>query len=217
MNRLQKFPVRRISGPFEASHAVGKKPKFAMRAQFRVEQFNRPCGRVSRILQRLFTGCGHLGLQLGEVVVADKGFTPDLKDLRDIADQLQGNSAHRPGVVGHVVAAASITPRDGSNETTFLVDQRQGDAVNLVFDNPLHRFRSDQFDDACAELCQFGFGKRVIDRQHRHAVFHRDKAVDRRATDFLRGAVGSLQVRMGRFQFHQPPHQSVIFPIGNLG
>jgi len=56
---------------------------------------------------------------------------------------------------------------------------------------------------------EVAFVVRVFDRQHRYAVPHRAKSLDRSTADPLRGALGRNQLRIRPFQFLQSLHQSI--------
>ena len=136
VNRLQKFPMGRIARPFQTADAMCKKTEFPFGTEFRIEQLNGPCSCIPGILQRLFPLGSHLGLQLCEITITDIGFAPHFQDIGDRPNQLQGDAAHRTGIMRDIISPASIPASDSPNKMSLFIDQRQGHTIDFVLDHP---------------------------------------------------------------------------------
>ncbi len=115
--------------------AVSIEPHLAGLTQLWVEEFEGSSCRVARIRKRLLATSLLSRDEMGEVGVGDIGLTPDLNDRRWIVGhQPQRDSAHDAGVVRDVIPAATIAARQGLRQVAVLIDQSQGDTVDLVLD-----------------------------------------------------------------------------------
>jgi hypothetical protein len=117
--------------------------------------------------------------------------------------------------MGDVVARGTVTPGSPQREPPFLVQQSDGDAVELLVDDVARPVAPQAPADAGVEGAQVVRVVSVIDGQHGHGVADRTEALDRLSADPLRWAVGGNQLGVLLLQLAEPPEEPIELPVAH--
>ena len=129
----------------------------------------------------------------------------------------QGNRGDRPHVLGHPFAHSSIAAGHRAIQHPVHVDQLQGRAVELGFQDVPDLLVRESLAQPLVEAPHFGLLARRVQRQHGCRVRHARKTLQRVSAHPLRGRVGRGQGRMGRFECLQAAEEGVVRRVGDLG
>ena len=92
---------------------------------------------------------------------------------------------------GDVIALVAVAAGRALDESSLLITQRDGDAVDLQLDDVADRLALIQpLADAHVPFADFAVLVGVIDREHRDGMRDRLEGGQRLAADALRGAIG---------------------------
>ena len=124
----------------------------------------------------------------------------------------------RADIGGDVLALGAVAARRGGCEFAALVTQRHRQPVDLGLGgkiDPLVVAELEETADAADEFEHVFFGKRVVERQHRHRVADFLEAPGRRRAHFLRRRVGGDEFRKPDFDGVEALAQLIVFGVGD--
>ncbi len=212
---LQQIPVRRDSRVgVEGARPVGEDGQVPPGGDLGVELPQRPGGGVAGIGEQPLPGLALAAVQVGERFEGHEDLAPD---LHDVGRRRQFEpSGHRPDgehVGGDVLTRHAVAPGRRPHEMPPLVDQRDGQPVELRLPDEGHRLGHEPLQPLAPRL-EIRDVECVIERQHRHQVG--DRAEGGRAPRPLRRRVGGDQLGVLGLQGQQPPHELVVLGVGDL-
>ena len=124
--------------------------------------------------------------------------------------QLQGNIAHGFDVFGNIFARCAIAARGSLNQNTVLIQQANRQTVKLGLNNVFGVRRAQILAHALVKRAHFGVvkrarfiiarRKRIRQRQHRHGMDYRFKAIQHRTAHAVGGAFRQPELRIFGFQ-----------------
>ena len=171
--------------------------------QLRVFLPQRPRRGVARIGQRLFPRFFQLLVVAGEVGFGDVDFAAHLQSLEARLD-LQRERPHGAHVRRDVVAAHSVAARRSAHQLAVLVEQIDGDSVDLQLRLVFDVLTPQAAPDPGVPLAQLVQRIDVVDGQHRRAMNNGLEFVDRRTAHPLARRIRIEVFRMLRLQLLQP-------------
>ena len=155
----------------------------------------RPGGRVPGVREGVVPTFDAFAVMFLELVAGHHDFSPDHEVVGCSRSQAERNRLDGLHLLGHVVAGLAVPPRGGLDEDAVVVDDLDGEPVELRFAGVRH-LAVDLAADALVELPYRLGVARLGDRQHRHAVLHGVEVVERFAADALGGAVVGGEVEV---------------------
>ena len=124
--------------------------------------------------------------------------------------QLQGNVAHRFHVFGYILTRCAIAARGSLNQNTVLIQQANRQTVKLGLNNVFGVRRAQILAHTLVKRAHFGMvkrarvviarRKRICQRQHRHGMDYRFKAIQHRTAHAVGGAFRQPEIRILGFQ-----------------
>ena len=75
-------------------------------------------------------------------------------------------------ICGHLLAGVAVPPCRRLRQHAMLIDQAQRQAIKFRFDCIVNIVASQTFADATVKCFDFLARKRIVERQHRHAMSH---------------------------------------------
>ncbi len=178
--------------PFERRARVTEQIQRPRGGDARVELAEASTGGVARIHELRLATLDLLGVDLREALLREDDFAADLEPRGQRpalggGAQPQGDAAHRLQVRADVLAGRAITASRALRKDSALVDELDGDAVELVLRDVLDRaLVVEKAANARLELLDLLTTHGVVERQHRHGVAHLSEALARRGAHPLR-------------------------------
>ena len=120
-------------------------------------------------------------------------------------------------VVGDEFAGASVAACGGLDQTSVVVDQGDGEAVELGFGDEGEVFAVEQFDGATAPVEQLFGVEGVAQAEHAFAVFDQREGASGRRADAQGGAVVDGQFGEAPLQRLQFAEEGVVGGVGDFG
>jgi hypothetical protein len=114
-----------------------------------------------------------------------------------------------------IVADAAVPTCRGIAQHAILVEQRNGDAVDLRFDHDPDWFVRQQPLQPAVKVGDFRFRVGVIEAEHRRPMRHLRKRLQRRAADALRRRFGRGELRVLVLQIDELAIKGVVFAIAD--
>ena len=162
--------------------------QFALRGNFGIELAQAAGGGVARIGERLLPRRELALVQRGKIGFQHQHFAAHFHHFRQrVAVQFQRDVAHGFDVFGNVFARGAVAARGRLHQNPVLIQQADGQPVKLRLDGVFGLRHAQFFAHALVKRQKFGVverarfvvarRKRVVQRQHRHGVHHRFKAV----------------------------------------
>ena len=174
---------------------------------------------VARIGKELPAGLRLLAVEREEGGFGHVDFAAHLAHRRHaFAFEPLRNVLQRFHIGGDVLALGAVAARRAGDQRAVLVAQRHRQAVDLRLGGKrdlLVLRQTQKAADAADEIDDVLFGKRVVERQHRHRVPDLGEARRRRRADPLRQAFQRAQLRKARLDRVVALAQRVIGRIGN--
>ena len=190
-------------------HVVEEPRQPSLGRDARIEEFQRPGRRVSRIGERRFARLLSNLIETRKRRVTHVHLAPHFDELAGRLPQRQRNLPDRPQVGGHVVAPPAVAPRDPPGQLSVLVPQAHGEAVDLGLDHVVKYLDVDGLARALVKRHQLLFAVRVVDRQHRPKMRDRLEALFGLSADTLCGGVGRDEIGVRLFETRQITHEAV--------
>ncbi len=179
-----------------------------------VQLAQRPGGGVAGVGEEALAGLALAAVELGERFQRHEDLAPDLDDLgRRGQLQAPGHRLHGEDVGGDVFTGHPVAPGGRPDEPAPLVDQRDGQAVELRLADEGHRL-GDQPLQALAPGGEIVEVEGVVERQHRHQVGHRAER-DRTAGPLRRRVLGDELGMLG-LELEEAPDEGVVLGVGDL-
>ena len=145
---------------------------------------------------------------------------PDLQHVRYHGalrrPQALGDRADGRHVRRDVLAHPPVAAGRGLDVAAALVPDAHRHAVDLQLAHVAHGLPGQAPRDPLPPCRQLVLGHRVVEAHHRHAVDDRGEEHARRAPDGLTGRVRDDQLRVGRLEIAQLPHEQVEVAVGDL-
>ena len=179
----------------------------------------RPGRCIPRISEPRFARFLALLVDLFENLARQIGFATHFYlacDFLGSFTQFQRDAANGADVRRHIFAAGSVAARDAAHKHSVFVMNRKREAVDFQLGHILNWLLAGKFATPCIKGAQLVDVVAVIKRQHGPAMNEFRKAFSRAATDTLRGAVRSNQLRVFHFQLAKLFDELVVFLIRNL-
>jgi len=178
-------------------------------------------GGVARVRERGLAGFGAALVERREGRQRQVDLAADLEQRRSILDP-QRDRSDRAEVLGHVLADRAVAPRGPPHEDPVLVDQGDGQAVDLGLGHVVDRRLLDallgqQPPRAGLPLAQLLLGAGVGQREHGQQVAHGREALERAPAHPLRGGVRRAQRGVRGLEAAQLVQQAVVLGVGDLG
>ncbi len=119
--------------------------------------------------------------------------------------------------MSHVVSELAVAPRDGAQQRAPLVDQVDGDAINLRLHHVRGRgVRAEPFHHPLVEFPDFVLIVGVVHAQHGHNVGSRPELIYWLSADFLGGTVGGDKLGVFALEPLELFHERVELAVGDL-
>jgi len=161
------------SPPVGVADAVGKKRKPLPRGDSRIQSAQTAGRRVPGIDEDLLAALRLCLVQRLEVALQHQDLAADLQARwNSVSGKAQGNRLDRPQVGGHVLAGIAIAASRADGEHAVFVQKADREAVELGLDRVLDRRKTERFTHTPVERLDVAVRKRVVEREHRHAMRH---------------------------------------------
>ncbi len=173
---------------------------------------------IARIGKRGIADVFPLLIQLGESGIGHEHLAPDFEErggrrLRQ-GQRQTANGAH---VVGDDVAGLAIAPRGRVFERAILVDDGNGNAIDLGLDHDGDVFGVELLLEALVEVDQFLFGIGVVQAHHADRMLDLGEAFQRCAADPLRRRIRRGEFGKPDLQITQLAELIVKLAVADLG
>ncbi len=119
-------------------------------------------------------------------------------------------------VFRHVVASHSIAARGGADETAILIEEGDGDAIDLGFHGEGDFGFRQQLVQPRDELRHLGLVIRIVEALHPDEMLDLGEGLKRSAPDPPGGGIGVSQFRVRLLKLRQLAQQAVKLLVGNL-
>ena len=208
------------SRPVDLADPVAPHRQRPRGGQRRVELANRAGGRVARVHEGRLAGRGALLVQAGERRQRQVDLAAHLQQRRGVL-HAQRNRADRAQVLGHVLAHLAVPAGGAAHQHAVLVDERDGEAVDLRLGHEVHVAHLHALAREVALAAHHPRGQlllvaRVGEREHRLEVRHLLELVERLAADPLRRRVRRAQLLVVGLEVAQLVQQRVVLRIRDL-
>ena len=214
---MEKLGMRPGTDSFAITDTVTEDPQAPFGTDTGIQHPDAACGHVACVGKQRLALAPLVFVQHGQIRIGHVDLAAHLQDRWQVpASQPQGHVRDRPDIVGDVVADQSIAASQRTHEATVFVDHGHRHAVHLQLDDPLGRLSRQEFLGATAELPQLAKTVRIVDRQHRNAVFDLNQIRNRAVADPLGRAVGRDPLGMLRLDLLQPFEQPVVVQVADL-
>ena len=143
--------------------------------------------------------------------LADVGHIAALQFLRHVLE--------RADIGGDVLALGAVAAGGGGDEFAALVAQRHREPVDLRLGGEIDLVvigKLQKAPDAADEIEHVFFGKRVVERQHRHRMADFLESPRRRRADLLRRRVARDEFGKSRLDGVEALAQRIVFGVGDL-
>ena len=214
---LETLRVRRAPRPVR--DLVDDRPQPAGRDLPAVELADRAGGDVTRVGVERFAGNLTLAVDALELGPRHVDLATHQEPRWSPRRKAQRQRAHRPQIVGDVVADRTVAARRAAHEQAVLVEQRGGDPVDLELGDELEtggRFVWGQPFEPSTPFAQLVEVIGIVERHHRRLVAHRREAGERLSADTPGRAVGRRELRPLPLERHELAHQPVELAIPDL-
>ncbi len=192
----------------QAQGAAGRLP--------RVEEPDRPGGRVARVGELRLARRPPRAVELGQTAARQVDLAPHLEQGRG-ADHRQGQLADGAGVGGDVVPHHPVAAGHRPHQETALVDEGDRHAVDLELGRQPGGRRPQLAGDPLVPGLQLALRVGVVEGQHGQGVGHLLEPGERLATDPPGGRVGRRQVGPLLLQPRELGEQAVVLEVLDLG
>ena len=154
-------------------------------------------GRVAGVGEGRLARLDEAGVEVGEGGGREEDLATDLDQSRHvITGQPLGHALDGADVVGHVLAGAPVTSRQRPHEAALLVEEVDGESVDLELGEVVGA-RADLALDALGPGLELLEGEGVVEAQHAlDVVDGLEAGRERGAPDVLRRALGRAQRRV---------------------
>ena len=180
----------------DEADAVGDHGEGALGGLGRVFLAQGAGGGVARVDEGLFPGLDPCLVECGEVGDREVDLAAHLDARGDGAGQGLRNRLDRPGVSGHVLADVAVASGRGAHETAVLVEEVDGQAVNLDLGRHLEVGNSGGLGHAGLPPGELLEGEHVVEGHHLGEVAHLGETGVDAAAHAHRGRVGTAQLRV---------------------
>lgn len=213
--------------PADLAEAVGTELQRATGGDLRIQLAQAAGRRVARVGEGLAAGFHGLGVERLETGLGHEHLAAHFEDLRPaFAVQLQRYVANGAYVAGDVLAGAAVAAGGAAHQLAALVEQADGQAVQLRLATVLDlRATAEQvaarqqvgqsFAYAAVEVQQVLLLEGVAEAEHGDLMAHFAERRGRRAADPLGRRVGRQQLRVLGLQRLQLAEQAIVFGVGN--
>ena len=217
--RLQRVVGRRLQRRREAlarADAVDDQPQLPGRGDPRVLLPQRAGGGVARVGEGRLAGLDQAGVEGGELLDREEDLAADLDLLGYVAagqpgrDPLQGAHVEGDVLAGHAVAAGEC-----AHQPAALVEQVDGDAVDLELAQVVHVGTARVALDPLGPRGQLVGAERVVQAHHPLEVVGRREVGREGAADGLRRRVGRAQLGVRLLDLLQLAHPAVVLRVGD--
>ena len=213
---VERLAVRLPPGTFERAHAVEDRAQPAPCHDGRIKLLERSGGGVARIGKGRLPGGGALFVERGELRLGQKDFPAHFKQPGNVrARKPLGNAGNGADVLGDVVAGRAVAARGGILKHTLLVEQRNGDAVDLRLDDGLDFLPRKQLLQTHEKSGNLLLGIRVVQAEHGRTMADLRERLQRRSAHAARGRIGRGKLGVLRLQVLQFAVEPVVFLVGN--
>ncbi len=195
---------------------VGVEGEVAGRGDARVLLPETPRGGVARVDEETIADVALTPVELLERRQRHEHLAAHLEARRDrVAVQLLRDRADGGDVGGDVLARLAVAAGGAADESTVLVEQRDGEAVELGFADERDRI-GDHPLDARVPGGQLLAVEGVVEREHRHHVAHGGERGRRWRADLLERRVGGVERRVLLGEGLELTHQRVELGVGDF-
>ena len=206
--------------PVDLADAVAPHRQRPRGGQRGVELANRTGRRVARVHEGRLAGRGPLLVQAGERRQRQVDLAAHLQQRRGVL-HTQRNRADRAQVLGHVLAHLAVPAGGAAHQHAVLVDERDGEAVDLRLGHEVHVAHLHALAREIALAAHHPRGQlllvaRVGEREHRLEVRHLAELVERLASDPLSRRVRRAQLLVVGLEVAQLVQQRVVIRIRDL-
>src|SRR5262249_10046604 len=163
--RLERVPVRSFAEAGRLAGAVADEDERTGGGDARIELLEGPGGGVARVRERREPGLLALAVQLPERIDRQEHLAPRLEPPRRAAvrdSQAERNGPDRADVRGDVLADDTVAARRTRRERAILVDQLDGDAVDLRLADVLDALAAEETAHALVERRHLLAGRDVL-------------------------------------------------------
>ena len=182
----------------------------------RVELFERTCGGVARIHERLASGLFFTPVEFGEAGAGHVDLTAHFEQVKGVGER-EGNGADGLDVGGDVIAYLAVAARGGACQESLLVEQGEGDAIDFGFDHIVPGLVGQLAVKERVEVDEIVAGVGLVEAHHGRAVANLLEGGEGRAADALRGRVGGEPLGVRSLEGFELSIERVIVGVADLG
>ena len=214
----ERVAVALQPAPVDAHQAVEVDADRARGGDVRVLLAQQAGGRVARVREQRLAGGAQLLVDAVEVGEPQERLAAHLQPVgRRIRPQLRRHAADGPHVGGHVLADLAVAAGGAAREPSLLVDDGEGDAVDLRLAD-VAGLAAEPLDDAIAPGGQLLVVERVVEGEQRRRVPDgREQRRDRDAAHALGRRIGRQQLGVLLLERVELAHQLVEVGVRDLG
>ena len=186
------------------------------RGDARIELLQRPGGGVPRVREHRLARLLALPVQPAERLDRQVHFAADLEQLGDrvrTAVEPERYTPNRADVRRDVLADDAVAARRTGGEHPVLVDELDGDPVDLRLTDVLDPLAVQELPDAGVELRHLLRRRDVAERQHGVAMADRFELLERPRAHPLRRRVGARQLRVLGLERLEATEEVVVFGV----
>ena len=214
---LQPLEVARRRGAVAPAQLVDVDGERALRRDRRVELAHGPRRRVARVGEERLAPLPALRVHALEAALRHVGLAAHLEGGRTVPRQRQRDAADGAQVGGHVLAAPPVAARGPVRQPPVLVDEGDGEAVDLRLRGEREIVAVRALRGAAQPVRQLRLRGGVGEAEQGLAVLHRGEGVERGRARALRGRIGRDQLGPGGLDGAQLGEQLVVLAVADFG
>ena len=183
----------------------------------RVEQAERTRRRVARVREEGLPRLLPQGVERPEGGLAEVDLAADLEEARRPGGQPEREDADRPHVRRDVLSRRPVSARGASHEDALLVDEGDGEAVDLQLADDLRERTVEAVRHAGQPRVEPRLVVRVVEREERHLVPDVREVVDGGPSDAAGGRVGGDDLRVRLLDREELAGEGVVLAVADFG
>ncbi len=214
----ERVPVRLELEAFARADRVRPQRQRPPRRHRRILLAQRSGRRIARVHERLRAGRDLLLVHAGEALQRQVHLAAHLDPLGQrpgVVGQRERDRPHGAQVGGDVLADHAVAAGGAAGEATALVQERDGEAVDLGLGHELERLAVEQPAQALDPGPELVVGARVREREHRLGVLDLGELARRRRADPLRRRVRRDELGVLGLDRLQLAHPAVVLAVGH--